>query len=421
VEIRRTKLDNGVRIVTNRMSHVRSASLIFYFSTGARHEVDQQAGVSHFVEHMVFKGTNKRPDPVTITREIEEFGGIINAGTSLENTNYWVKVPSAHLPKAFDVLADIVIDSTFREEELEKERWVIVEEIHGILDTPDDYIHDVIDSLIWGGQPVGRPIVGTQQTVGAIQRNDLIGYRELHYRPNRLVIAAAGDIDHDEIVALAERSFGALPPSEAPELVRCASSQSSPQVRVLERTTEEAHICIGLPAIAYTDERRQIQETIDAILSSGMSSRLFQEIRERRGLAYAVFSYFRGYVDVGQGVVYAGTDPQKVEETVRAIIDELWKLRDERVSDQELARIKVLRKARIVMGLEDSRAEAGWIGGQELLIDQILTPDEVMHEIESVTADQIQELAREMFREDRLNLAVIGPFEDETEFKSLVE
>jgi predicted Zn-dependent peptidase len=421
VDIQRTRLDNGVRIVTSRMDHVRSASLIFHFAAGARHESDEHAGVSHFLEHMIFKGTSRRPDPVTITREIEEVGGILNAGTSRENTNYWVKVPSAHLATAFDVLADVLTDSTFNPDELEKERWVIFEEIHGIYDTPDDYIHDVIDELVWDGQSVGRPIIGTQETVGAITRDDVLSYLRGNYLPNRLVISAAGAVDHEHVVELAERAFGHLPTLEPSPLTRCGVTQTSPRIRVLERSTEEAHICLGMPALARTDERRQVQETLDAVLSSGMSSRLFHEIRERRGLAYAVFSYFRGYVDVGQGVVYAGTDPHKVDETVSAIMAELWKLREKPIPADELARSKELRKGRISMGLEDSRSVAGWIGSQELLFDEILTPEQVMQEIDEVTSSQVQELAQEIIMPERMNLAVIGPFSDETRFRTLVE
>jgi predicted Zn-dependent peptidase len=421
LNIERTQLANGVRVVTSRMDHVRSASLIITFAAGARHEQDDHAGVSHFLEHMVFKGTNRRPDPISITREIEEVGGVINAGTSREHTNYWVKVPGVHLEKAFDVLADMLLESTFRNEELEKERWVIFEEIHGIHDTPDDYIHDMIDELVWDGNPVGRPIIGTEATIGAMTRDDVINYMRGNYHPNRLVISAAGEIDHEHVVRLAERTFGQMPAGAPPSLQPCSVTQAAPKLHVLNRPTEEAHLCLGLPAISYKDDRRQVQDTIDAILSSGMSSRLFEEIRERRGLAYAVFSYFRGYQDVGQGVIYAGTDPEKVDETVTAIANELWRLREEPVPPAELNRNKELRKGRISMGLEDSRAVAGWIGSQELLFEEILTPDQVMEEIDQVTSEQVQELATELLRPERLSLAVIGPFPEEDRFRSLLE
>jgi predicted Zn-dependent peptidase len=421
LNIERTQLANGVRVVTSRMDHVRSASLIITFAVGARHESDDIAGVSHFLEHMVFKGTHRRPDPITITREIEEVGGILNAGTSREHTNFWVKVPSTHLEKAFDVLADMLLDSTFRQEELEKERWVIFEEIHGIHDTPDDFVHDMIDELVWDGNAVGRPIIGTEGTIGVMSRDDIVTYMQNNYLPSRLVISAAGEVDHDHVVRLAERTFGQMPTGRPPAIDPCVICQDRPKLQILNRTTEEAHFCIGLPAISYKDERRQVQDTIDAVLSSGMSSRLFEEIRERRGLAYAVFSYFRGYQDVGQGVVYAGTDPEKVDQTITAVIRELWKLREDPVPEDELNRTKELRKGRISMGLEDSRAVAGWIGSQELLFEEILTPDQVMEEIDQVTSQQVQDLAAELLQPERLSLAVIGPFPDDDRFRKLLE
>lgn len=416
----KTVLNNGVRVVTSRMDHVRSATLIFYFRAGSRHESDEQAGISHFLEHMLFKGTERRPDPVMLTQEIEGVGGILNAGTSRESTNYWVKVPSEHLARAFDVLADMLRNSTFELEELEKERFVIFEEIRGINDTPDDLIHDVIDELVWDGQSVGRPVIGTEETVGAITRADLITYQEQQYRPDRLVIAAAGDVHHTQVVELAERYFGDLLSNGIDTFVPAEVRQTEPRVRLVPRPTEQAHLCLSIPALPYTDERRYSQEMIDAILSSGMSSRLFQEIRERLGLVYEVYGYFRSYADVGQGVVYAGTDLTRVEQTIEAILREFAKLRDEPVPVEELERTKQLRKGWISMGLEDSRAVAGWIGAQELVFGEILTPQEVIERIAAVQSDEMQELARDLFRPELLNLAIVGPYEAADRFHALL-
>ncbi|MBX6341614.1 MAG: insulinase family protein, partial [Thermomicrobiaceae bacterium] len=225
----KTELPNGVRVVTSTMDHVLSASLIFYFGVGSRYESDAQAGISHFLEHMLFKGTARRPDPVQITQEIEGVGGIINAATSRESTSYWVKVPSAYLARAFDVLADMVRHSLFDPGELEKERHVIFEEIRGIQDTPDDLIHDAIDELVWDGQAVGRPVIGTEETVGAITRDALIDYLRTQYRPDRLVIAAAGKVRHDEVVALAEQHFGDLETNDVNTFVPATVRQRGPR------------------------------------------------------------------------------------------------------------------------------------------------------------------------------------------------
>ncbi|HET9017817.1 MAG TPA: pitrilysin family protein [Thermomicrobiaceae bacterium] len=417
----KTTLPNGVRIVTSRMEHVRSATLILYYRAGSRYETDAEAGISHFLEHMVFKGTERRPDPAMLTQEIEGVGGIVNAATSRESTNYWVKVPSGHLERAFDVLADMLRNSLFDPSEVEKERGVIFEEIRGINDTPDDLIHDVIDEVVWEGQPVGRPVIGWEATVGAVTGDDLRRYLDAQYRPERLVVAAAGDVHHDEVVELADRYFGDLEPGLVNGFVPAAVQQSAPRLRLVERSTEQAHVCLAVPALPYTDERRYTQEMIDAVLSSGMSSRLFLEIRERLGLVYEVYSYFREYADVGQGVVYAGTDLQRVDRTIEAVLREFDRLRQEPVPADELDRTKELRKGRIVMGLEDSRSVAGWIGGQELVFGEILTPEQVMEHIDSVTSADIQALAQEIFRPDLLSLAVVGPYDSDERFRALLK
>ena len=418
---RKTTLANGVRVVTSHMSHVHSASLIFLYGVGSRYEEDHQAGVSHFIEHMLFKGTEKRPDPAIISGQIEGVGGIINASTGREGTNYWVKVPADHLASSFDVLADIVRNSLFIEEEMEKERFVIIEEIHGVNDTPDDLVHDLIDEVVWDSQPVGRSILGSVETVESMSGADMRSFMDQHYRPERLVIAASGKVDHNQVVDMAERAFGDLQPGIGDVCGLTQMRQTVPRVRLIDRPTEQAHLCIGHSALPYTDDRRYVQGTIDSILSSGMSSRLFQEIRERRGLVYSVYGYFRQYTDVGQGVVYAGTDLQRVDETIQAILGELRKLKEHGVPEDELQMTKEMSKGRISMGLEDSRSVASWIGGQELTFGEIKTPEEVMVEIERVRTEDVIELAREIYRTDRLNLALIGPYTDDEHFLSLLE
>lgn len=412
MEYEKTQLANGIRIVTSRMPHVRSATVIIYVRVGSRYESDCLAGISHFLEHMLFKGTERRPDPVLISEAIEGVGGIMNASTGRESTDYWVKVPSAHLGLAFDVLADMLRHPLFDPVELEKERHVIVEEIHGIRDTPDDYVHDLVDQALWNGHPLGRPIIGSEETVEAITRDELIAYLREHYRADRLVIAAAGDLLHEQVVELVEQYFGDLEPGPPGDPHPARLDDARPSVQLLGRPTEQAHLCLAWPALPYTDERRFVQGMLDAVLSSGMSSRLFKEIRERQGLAYEVYGYLREYADVGQGVVYTGTDVERAERALRAVRNELEKLVREPVPTEELERMKELRVGRIVMGLEDSRAVASWIGGQELVFGEVLTPEEVIARIRAVTSEEIQALAQELFHPDRFALAVIGPFED---------
>ena len=418
----KTVLENGVRVVTGPMSGVRSASLIFFYDVGSRYEDPQIQGVSHFLEHMLFKGTESRPDPIMISQEIEGIGCILNAATGRESTNYWCKVPSTHFALAFDVLADILLNSVIDPTELDKERLVILEEIRSIEDSPEDLVHEVIDEVVWGDDTVGRPITGTEETVRAITRERMVDYWRRNYRPERLVIAAGGDVRHEEVVALAERYFGDQRPDLPGDTFPPAqSNQTEPRVRLVQRETEQAHLCVAMPALPYSTERRYVQGTIEAILSSGMSSRLFQEIREKRGLVYSVYGYFRPYEDVGQGVIYAGTDLDRVEETVSAVVEELRKLRDEGVPEDELQRTKELRKGRLLMGLEDSRSVASWVGSQELTYREIRTPEEVAAKIEAVTANEVQELAQELFRADKMNLALVGPFDDPRPFREILE
>lgn len=417
----KTVLPNGVRVVTGPMTGVRSASLIFYYGVGSRFEQPRIQGVSHFLEHMLFKGTEKRPDPMMISQQIEGIGGTLNAGTGRESTNYWCKVPSTHFALAFEVLADILCNSVIDSAELDKERSVIIEEIRSVNDSPEDLVHDVIDEVVWGDQGIGRPIAGTEETVSNIDREGMVDFWRRNYRPERLVIAAGGDISHEQTVELAEKYFGDLlasGPGNEFDLTR--SEQAETKVHLVSRETEQAHLCLAMPALSYSTERRYVQGTIEAILSSGMSSRLFQEIREKRGLVYSVYGYFRPYADIGQAVVYAGTDLERVEETVGAIVEELRKLRDDGVPEEELQRTKDLRKGRLLMGLEDSRSVASWVGSQELTYGEIRTPEEVMVKIEKVTANQVKELAEEIFQPEKLSLALIGPYDDPNPFMELM-
>jgi predicted Zn-dependent peptidase len=419
----KTTLPNGVRVVTGEMTGVRSASLILYYGVGSRYERPEHAGISHYLEHMVFKGTTRRPDAMLISQEIEGVGGSLNAATGRESTNYWAKVPSTRFALAFDVLADMVRGSVFDEGELEKERSVIIEEIRAVQDMPEDMVHDVIDEVLWEGHAVGRPIAGTEETVANITKDAMVDFWRRNYGPDRLVIAAGGNVKHDEVVALAEEHFGDLEPPESPDVYDQAAvneAQSGPRVHLVTKETEQAHLCLAMPALPYSTERRYVQSTIEAILSSGMSSRLFQEIREKRGLVYSVYGYFRPYADVGQGVVYAGTDLERVEETVGAVVEELRKLRDIPVPEDEFQRTKELRKGRLLMGFEDSRSIAGWIGSQEETYGEIRTPEEVMERIDAVTREDVQALAAELFRDDRLSLAVVGPYDQTKPFEDLL-
>ncbi len=417
----KTILANGVRVLSFSMPHVRSVSMILTYNIGSRYETDEHAGISHFIEHMLFKGTPTRPNPEQIAEEIEGVGGILNAYTSREQTGYWAKVPSTHFARTFDVLADMIRNSLFMAEEVEKERDVIIEEIRAGEDDPTDLVGELSNTLVWEEQAVGRPIAGSEDSVRRIDRPAMLGYLGAHYVPANLVISVAGNVAHDAVVRRAGELFGDLSAGVARPIEQARMRQTAPRAGLLVRADKQANLVLTTPGLSYHDERRYVQRTLDVILGSGMSSRLFIEIRERRGLAYSVGSYFNQLADVGNGAVYAGVDPGKAEETVRAVVGELRKLRDLTVPADELARSKEFRKGRILMSLEDSQAMASWLASNEIIYGEVPTPEEVTERIDAVTAAEVQALAGELFAPARYSLAIVGPYDDEARWLKLLE
>jgi predicted Zn-dependent peptidase len=417
----KTVLANGVRVLSFSMPHVRSATMILTYDIGSRYETDKHAGISHFIEHMVFKGTPTRPAPEQIAEEIEGVGGILNAYTSREQTGYWAKVPSTHFAHAFAVLADMLRNSLFPQVEVEKERDVIIEEIRASEDDPTDLVGELSNRLVWDGQAVGRPIAGSEESVRRIDRAAMLAYLGTHYVPANLVIGVAGNVTHAEVVRQAETLFGDLAAGDPATVGGAHWRQDAPRAALLARPDKQANLMLTTPGLSYHDERRYVQRTLDVILGSGMSSRLFIEIRERRGLAYSVGSYFNQLADVGNGAVYVGVDPGKAEETVEAVIDELHKLCDLAVPADELARAKEFRKGRILLSLEDSQALASWLASNEILYGDVPTPEEVTDRIDAVTIADVQGLARDLFTPARYSLAVVGPYDDEARWQRLME
>ena len=418
----KTKLNNGVRVITNAMPHTQSVSTILYYGVGSRYEEDRVAGISHFIEHMVFKGTQKRPTAKDISEAIEGVGGVLNASTGKEITNYWAKVPKTHFGLSFDVLSDMLLNATFDPAEIEKERKVIIEELHQTLDSPPDLVNEIINQVLWGNQPVGRDIGGDDNTVGAINREDLLTYMKKYYLPADMVVSIAGNVDHDEVVKMVEDTLGRLPAGERPVAKAAQAIAGGPRQQIYYKDTEQTNICLAVPALHYDDPRRYVLSMLDTIMGSGMSSRLFQEIREQRGLAYTADSYSSQLSDTGAWIVYSGVDPEKVDDTIEAIIGELEKVRQEKVPAAELTKAKEYNKGRMLLSLEDTRSVASWAGGQELLRDEILTVEDVVERIEAVTTDQILELSQELFQTDKLRLAVVGPYQNEDDrFRNLLK
>ncbi len=416
----KTTLDNGLRILSSAMPHTRAVSIGFFIGVGSRFEDEEENGVSHFLEHMLFKGTEKRPTAREIAVTIEGVGGVINATTGRELTTYWTKVPQEHLALAIDLLVDMLQCSKLEEEEIERERRVIIEEINMMLDTPADWVHLLLNQLIWPGHPLGRDVTGTKESVSQIDRERMFRYLARHYHPANTVISVAGGIEHEEVVEELFSPLGPWPRGEREAYLPVEEAQCEPRLRLGYRETEQAHLALSLQGIPRSHPDRFTLQLLNTVLGQGMSSRLFLEVREKRGLAYSISSYANHLHDTGRLGIAAGVDPQRLEAALEAILGELDRVRREPVPPEELKKAREFLKGRLLLQMEDSFAVASWLGRQEILEDRILTVDEVLAAIDAITAEDIQRVASERFREESLNLAVVGPFQEEERLRSLL-
>jgi predicted Zn-dependent peptidase len=411
--VRRTVLPGGLRIVTETMPTVRSAAFGIWVGVGSRDEPLADAGSSHYLEHLLFKGTPRR-SALQISAELDAVGGDLNAFTAKEYTCYYARVLDSDLPLAVDVVSDMVMSSLIRAEDVEAERGVILEEIAMRDDDPSDLVHDEFAIALYGDAPLGRPILGTIESINSLGRDRIARYYEERYLAPNLVVAAAGNLDHDELVWLVTGAFaGTLSGDGLPSLPRVggAGASTSPGVRVVPRDTEQAHLVLGGAGLARTDDRRFALGVLNAALGGGMSSRLFQEVREKRGLAYSVYSYTSQYADTGTFGVYAGCQPGKVEDVLAICRDEVVEAAERGITEEELARGKGQARGSMVLSLEDTGSRMSRIGKSELVYDQLLSVDEVLAKIDAVTLDDIRAVAADVLAQP-MTLTVIGPFED---------
>ncbi len=401
-------LDNGLRLLTAAMPHTRSVSISFFVGTGSRYETDKQAGISHFIEHVCFKGTKKRPTSAEICTVIEGVGGMLNAGTDKELTIYWCKVAQPHFASALDVLVDILVNATFDAKEIEKERQVIIEEINMSLDSPSQRASMLIDDLMFPGHALGRDIAGSKESVAAITRDMMLDYLARQYQPGNIVLSIAGDIDQMEVAGAVSRAVAGWTGQQS--LIEYVPYQEKTGRKVLieKRETEQTQLCLALPGLPLDHPDRFKLDLLNVVLGEGMSSRLFTEIRDKLGLAYSIHSYAEHFLDAGTVMLSAGVDNKNVKVAVRAILEELSRLR-ELIPEAELSKAKELSKGRLWLRMEDSRSVSGWMGGQELLTGKVLTVDEVTAIIDAITAEELRELAEELLVGDRLRLSVVGP------------
>jgi predicted Zn-dependent peptidase len=414
---RLTELESGVRIVTEAMPSVRSVALGFWIGTGSAAEDDSEAGLSHLIEHMLFRGT-ARYESLEIDQIFDGMGAELNAGTGKESTSVYSRVIDRHLDVAFDVMADMVWRPRFDAAELEAEREIVLEEIAMYEDDPQDKVFDVLGGAVFGSHPLGRAIIGHADVVGSAAAGSLAAFHAERYVPGSVVIAAAGSVDHDDLVALAQRvpveRVGARAPAPPP-----APGRTEPAVRFVAKETEQYHVCLGGPGIACDDERRFALRVLDNVLGGTSSSRLFQEVRERRGLAYSVYSFNSMWALTGQVGLYLGTRPENVVKALAVVGSELWRFCQEPPAAEELERAKENIKGRVVLSLESTTSRMNRLGSFVLGGIPVLTVDEVLERIDAVTRDEVADLARELFVPDRLSAAAIGA--DEAAFRTALE
>lgn len=399
-----TTLANGMRVVTEVMPHLETATIGIWADVGARHEPADLNGIAHMLEHMAFKGT-KRRTARGIAEEIEAVGGYLNAYTSREHTVYYARVLKDDVPLAFDILADILLNSAFDERELERERQVILQEIGQAVDTPDDLVFDLLQEAAYPDQPMGRPILGTNESVAAMTRDHLASYLANHYRADRLVVVGVGKVDHAALVRMVDQAFGAVAAQPHMDLVPARYQGGE---RRLQRKLEQAHVTVGFDGVSYADPDYYAMQVYATVLGGGMSSRLFQEIREVRGLAYSVYSFAQGYVDGGGLGVYAGTSPAQVSELVPVIAEEMKSLAG-KVGEDEVARARAQLKAGLLMSLESPTSRMDQIGRQLLVFGRILPVAEMVQAIDQVDPARVERVGARVLRGGPLSLAAVGP------------
>jgi predicted Zn-dependent peptidase len=417
--LRRTVLPNGLIVLTERMDHLRSVAMGVWIKSGSRCEAAEFNGISHFVEHMVFKGTRSR-SAQRIAREMDSIGGNLDAFTSKETICFNVKSLADHVPIAMDVLADLVLNPIFALPDIERERGVILEEIKIDEDNPDVLVHELFTQSFWKGHPLGKPILGTTETVQRLGQEQLFSYHNDRFHGGNMVFSAAGNLDHDQFTAAVAEKFGPLlqgaPPDEltAPE----------PSARIVlrnKKSLEQVQICLGVPAPPITDENRYTTLILNTVLGGGMSSRLFQTIREERGLAYSVYSDLSPYRDTGNLCVYAGTSAGKALQVIELVLAELRSVKEKPVSDEELKRAKDQLKGNILLGLESSNSRMANLARQEMYFRQFFSTDEVIARIDEVSAEQVQNMARRLFQPDSIAVTLLGRLDGVKLNRSMLE
>jgi predicted Zn-dependent peptidase len=418
----RETLPNGLRILTAPMPHAQSVSCFVMLAAGSRYEERESNGIAHFAEHMFFKGTEKRPTSRDITSQIDAIGGEFNAFTGKEYTGYYVRCASEFRDVALDVLVDMLRHSKFEPEEIEREKGVIVEEMNMYFDTPRDYIGGVYDTLLYGDQPLGWDIIGTKDTIREASRDTFMSYLDRWYKPARMVVGIGGKVE-DDIVARVTELLGDIAPEETgtPAPVQVNGDNGSARVHLHTKQSDQAHICLGVRSYPLEHPDRYALQLLATVLGGGMSSRLFTEVRERRGLAYYVFGTNNSYTDAGSLYSQAGVDINRIDDAVSTIVTELKRIVDEKVPQEELDKARASAKGRFVLQLESPHGTIMFGLRREVLEGRAAEPADVLAGLDAVTADDVQRVAQDVIGSNGLNLALIGPFDDAERFEKLLD
>ena len=409
-------LKNGLRVLTVPMGENPAVTVLVLVEAGSRYETKEINGISHFLEHMVFKGTPTRPNASDISRELDSLGSEYNAFTSDEYTGYYAKVDKKHLDKALDIVSDMYLNPLFKEEEIEKEKGVIIEEIRMYNDLPQRKVHDVIGSLMYGDQPAGWTVLGSEKNIKSFTREHFIDYRKKHYVAKATTIIVSGNIEEEEVIKKIEKVWSNIPNEEKHPKLKVVESQKKPEIEVVYKDTDQTHIAIGIRTFSTFDKRKPTMKVLSGVLGKGMSSRLFSKMRDKLGICYYIRASHITYTDHGYLCIPAGIDTSRIKIGIENIIEEISRLREELVSSEELQKAKDYLSGTLMLGLETSDSQAEYIGDQEIIKGEIKLPEKVIEEIQSVTKEDIRNLAREIFVDNNLNMAIVGPFKNKEEF-----
>jgi predicted Zn-dependent peptidase len=418
----KTHLPNGLTILTSEMSQTKAVAILFLIKVGSRYEPKSTAGISHFLEHTVYKGTTNRPSTLVIAQELDSMGAAYNAFTSEEYTGFYIKCAQDHFLKSLDIITDVLFNPIFDPAEIERERLVIKEELNMYLDTPIAYIGEIAKEQIFGDNPLGRPVIGSRESIAKITRDNIINFRQKFYTPDNMIVVISGAKTKGvDWVKEISRYFLKHHDKKQGNFAKVKVSQSRPKVKIHYKKTDQVHLSLGVPGIRRTDPRRPILRILDVILGANMSSRLFIELRERRGLGYYVHSAIWDFIDTGALTASAGVEIGRTEEAIKVILNEMKGLADKKVPSRELTKAKEFLKGHLYLGLEDSFSVADFIADQWMFWGKVESPEQIVAKFQKVTASEVQAMAKNLFQASQLNLAMIGPFKEEKKFGHLLK